>query len=270
MHPDDPLAPLATRALAGDRSALGALCHALQGPLYRLALRTLGSTADAEDATQEVLIQIVTHLSQFRGESRLLTWSYTIATRHLLRRPKGNRETPVDLEQMAAIIDLGLSVTQPGAQPEGEVRVLEREVRLACTQNMLFALSRDERVAVLLVEVLGASDVEAAQMCEVTPEALRQRLSRARAKMRPVLEERCGLIDASKPCRCDRQANAKQQLAPIRRHWTSLPLADEVAQAHEQLGQLRRLQPIFGTDPPIAPPERLWEGLVERFPALFG
>jgi RNA polymerase sigma factor (sigma-70 family) len=269
MPTDDPLAPLVPLAIGGDRAALADLCRALEGPLYRLALRTLGHTADAEDATQEVLIQIVTHLSQFRGESRFLTWCYTIATRHLMRRPRGRRETPVDVDAMASLIDLGLSVTHPDAQPEGEVHVLAREVRLTCTQNMLFSLTRDERIAVLLVEVLGATDVEAAAMCEVSPEALRQRVSRARAKLRPVLEERCGLLDASKPCRCDRQASAKQQLGPIARRWTSLPVADEVARAQEQLGALRRLTPIFGTDPPIAPPAALWEGLVTRFPALF-
>ncbi len=73
----DPHAALAERALAGDRAALEQLCRQLQGPLFRLALRVLGEVEEASDATQEVLIKLVTHLSQFRGESRLLTWAYS-------------------------------------------------------------------------------------------------------------------------------------------------------------------------------------------------
>ena len=74
-----------TAAKAGDGHALEALLEAVQGPVYGLALRMLWHPADAEDATQEILIKVVTHLSQFRGDSSFKTWMFRVATNHLLK-----------------------------------------------------------------------------------------------------------------------------------------------------------------------------------------
>jgi DNA-directed RNA polymerase specialized sigma24 family protein len=82
--PADPLEPLRQRALAGDAAALDALCRALANPVFRLCLRMLGDVDDAEDATQEVLVKVVTHLGQFAGRSALTTWVHQIAVRHVL------------------------------------------------------------------------------------------------------------------------------------------------------------------------------------------
>jgi RNA polymerase sigma factor (sigma-70 family) len=46
-------------------------------PMYRLALRFTGAPADAEDATQEVMIRLLTQLGSFEGRSRFTTWAYT-------------------------------------------------------------------------------------------------------------------------------------------------------------------------------------------------
>lgn len=73
------LEDLAKRALEGDREALDRLVHALQGDIYGLALRMLWNREDAEDATQEILVRVVTRLSQFGFRSRLTTWVYRVA-----------------------------------------------------------------------------------------------------------------------------------------------------------------------------------------------
>lgn len=276
MTPDspqepDPLGQLAERALSGDRAALELLCRELQGPLFRLALRIVGKPEPARDATQEVLLQVVTHLSQFRGESRLLTWAYTIATRHFLRsRSKLARERGV--EALEGQIRLGLHVTEPSSAPEGDARLLERETRLGCTSAMLACLSREERVAVVLVEVLGADDELGARLCETSAATFRKRLSRARQKLRPILEDLCGLARSEAPCSCSRQARAKQIGGFTSTTYGHLPLVDEptVARAMEGLGALRRLGPVFAVEPLVAPPEDLWEALRRRLPVVLG
>ena len=66
----------------------------LQDPLYRLALRMTWRMADAEDATQEILIRVVTRLASWRGEAELLTWAYRIGVNYLLnlrRKTRGRR-----------------------------------------------------------------------------------------------------------------------------------------------------------------------------------
>jgi RNA polymerase sigma-70 factor (ECF subfamily) len=59
------------RALDGDRDALTRLVERVHSPVYRLALRFFGNRTDAEDASQEALIQIVTRLDRFSGRSAL-------------------------------------------------------------------------------------------------------------------------------------------------------------------------------------------------------
>ncbi|MFI5302795.1 MAG: sigma factor [Polyangiales bacterium] len=60
---------LVERTKAGDRAAAEALVAGVQDDVYRLAMRMLGMRAEAEDATQEILLQALTHLSEFRCES---------------------------------------------------------------------------------------------------------------------------------------------------------------------------------------------------------
>lgn len=62
-------------ALAGNRDALERIVRALQGDIYGLALRMLCNRQDAEDASQEILVRIVTRLSQFDFRSKLKTWA---------------------------------------------------------------------------------------------------------------------------------------------------------------------------------------------------
>ncbi|MFO7739936.1 MAG: sigma-70 family RNA polymerase sigma factor, partial [Desulfatiglandaceae bacterium] len=75
-------------AKEGGRNALEELVRTIQDRIYGLALRILFLPADAEDATQEILIKIITHLRSFKGESRFTTWCFRIAANHLLSTRK--------------------------------------------------------------------------------------------------------------------------------------------------------------------------------------
>ena len=67
---------LVARACSGDREALADLVRWHQGWIYNIALRMLYHPQDAEDATQEILIKVVTQLSSFEGRSSFRTWLY--------------------------------------------------------------------------------------------------------------------------------------------------------------------------------------------------
>ncbi len=69
------MASLVARSREGDRAALDALIHAIQPTIYKLAQRFLMIPADAEDASQEILLKIITRLSQFDGKSQFKTWA---------------------------------------------------------------------------------------------------------------------------------------------------------------------------------------------------
>jgi RNA polymerase sigma factor (sigma-70 family) len=230
----------------------------------------LGSAQDAEDCTQEILVVVVTHLAKFDGRSRVSTWVYTIASRHLLRARRSRlEERAVPLGSVVDVIELGLRTTEPTALPVGDARLLARDVQRTCTQAMLLALSREERLAVLLSDMLGATDSLGAAICEVSADAFRQRLARGRATLKPILEEQCGLAMPERPCRCLRQAATKQRLGmklPVYRDPEGQ--SETFSRAHDQLGTLARLGHVFAVDPPPVPREELWQELERRFPDL--
>src|ERR1700731_1035533 len=86
---------LVLRARAGDRKALEDLIERHQAWIYNIALRMLFHTQDAEDATQEILIKVVTRLASFEGRSSFRTWLYRIVANHLLNVKRGREELKV-------------------------------------------------------------------------------------------------------------------------------------------------------------------------------
>ena len=66
------LEQLVQDANSGDREALELIIQNIQTPIYRMAFRMLGLPEDAEDAAQEILIKVITHLGDFRGRQRIL------------------------------------------------------------------------------------------------------------------------------------------------------------------------------------------------------
>jgi RNA polymerase sigma factor (sigma-70 family) len=264
---------LARRAVEGDRDALAGLVRELQNPMYRLALRFLGHPEDAQDACQEILIRIVTRLGTFEGRSKFTTWAYTVATRSLLRTRKRTIESSVKgAEQFAAFLDAGMGDIDTTIE-EVEYRSLCEEVRISCTYGMLLCLSRPQRAAYLLADVVGVTDVEGAEILECTREAFRQRVVRARRTLRYIIDNRCGLVDPANPCRCGRQIAASEVAGILRRD--DLPLADHpreevrvwIDPVAKQLDDVVAIGELYRFDRFAAPAE-LWDDLQRRYPEL--
>src|SRR2546427_11222277 len=87
------LAERARAAAKGDKVAAHAILEAVQDDVYGLALRMLGHPADAEDAAQEILVVVLTHLGSFRGESAFRTWVWRVAADPPARVRRGRRGT---------------------------------------------------------------------------------------------------------------------------------------------------------------------------------
>lgn len=80
---NEALQDLVAKATAGDKKALETLVAGVQDIVFNLSLRMLGTFADAEDATQDILLKMITHLSSFEGKSAFTTWVFSIAVNHL-------------------------------------------------------------------------------------------------------------------------------------------------------------------------------------------
>src|SRR5258706_1682385 len=172
----DGLSLLVERARAGDGKALNLLVAKLVDDVYHLSLRMTASPADAEDATQEVMIKVVTHLGTFRGDASVRTWAYRIAVRHLVDQRKTRVEAlGLDFDGFAADLLDGLE-----SQGQAEDPLAAAEVKLGCTLAMLTCLDREHRVAYILGEVFDFHSSLAATIADVSDQVYRQRLSRAR------------------------------------------------------------------------------------------
>lgn len=200
-------------AIAGDKDALNRLVASLQSDLYGLALRMLCNQEDAEDATQEILIRIVTRLSQFDFRSKLKTWAYRVAVNYILDVKKSAVERlHMTFEQLAEDITSGLG---EATLPEAEQSLLIEEVKIGCSFGMLQCLDRDHRLAYILGEVMEMQGPEAAGILNVSPELFRKRLQLARKEMLRFMKSYCGLASDEAPCRCNRQVSSGLQSGRI-------------------------------------------------------
>ncbi len=259
---------LVRRAVAGDAAALDQLCRALEGPVFSLCLRMLGSPDDAADATQEILVKVITHLANFEGRSAVTTWTHRIAVRHVLAMKATKAEQrAIPLEQFGDLIEQGLSFGANAPPPGPDERVLAREVRLSCTQGMLLALDRDQRLAVVLIDVLGLDAAEAAEVAEVTHDTMRKRLSRAHLRLMTFLKAQCGVANPDAPCRCEKQVAAKCAVG-LRRESARFERLVRGEDAVSATRELRNVRQVLVADGQLLPPPSIRERLKVHLPTL--
>ena len=177
---DHDLNQLVARAKAGDRIALEGVVRAVQDDVFDLALRMLGHVDDASDASQEILVRLVTKLDSFRGESRFRTWVYRVAAHALLNYRTHLRRPEIDFEEAAGQLETALAnAPNPPTQSDPAHKAPVNEVKLACAAGMLICLDRAHRLAYILGEVLELPGEDAAALLEISPVGFRKRLSRA-------------------------------------------------------------------------------------------
>jgi RNA polymerase sigma-70 factor (ECF subfamily) len=171
---------LVERLRHGDAAAFDRVYDAYRPKLFAFLLRMSRSRSVAEDLLDETWLRLVTHARSLRPETRLAPWLFTVA-RNLYW---SYRRTSL-LEQMREPDLLSLWPSPPPWPSPFElaaIRELERRVEVALSH-----LSPQHREVLLLVAHEGLTPGEAAVVCGVSPEALRQRLSRARAALAKIL-----------------------------------------------------------------------------------
>src|SRR6185437_5124933 len=129
----NPELELVKRVRKGEPAALSELMELTQDLVFNLAIRMLGNPADAEDASQEILIRVVSGLADFRGDSALRTWVYRVASNHLLTAQRKRTEQYFEnLDTVGAALDEGMASPVPALEDQ----VLVTEAKLHCTSHM--------------------------------------------------------------------------------------------------------------------------------------
>jgi RNA polymerase sigma factor (sigma-70 family) len=148
---------LVARARSGDRKALEDLVQRHQAWIYNIAVRMLYHPQDAEDATQEILIKVLTRLSSFEGRSSFRTWLYRIVVNHVLNMKRGRVEhASTDFASYGAALDDTPALEL--ADPKGtsaDTDLLVTEAMISCTSGMLLCLDREQRLTFILGAIFG-------------------------------------------------------------------------------------------------------------------
>jgi len=195
---------LVRRAQGGNREALEQLITRHQAWIYNIVLRMVYLPQDAEDATQEILVKLMTKLSTFAGKSTFRTWLYRIVVNHVLNM-KRRRADAVGwtFTRYADSLDgtPDMDLPDPRSVP-ADVQLLVDEARIGCTSGMLLCLDREQRLVYILGEIFGVTDVVGAELLETSRTNFRQKLARARRDLHNFLQDKCGLVNEANPCRC--------------------------------------------------------------------
>lgn len=202
------------RAQAGSREALEELVTRHQPWIYNIALRMVYFPADAEDATQEILIKLLTRLSTFEGRSSFRTWLYRLACNHILNmnRRRAEQRTWTFPGYAAGLDQSGDEEPPDQSTVPADVRLVIEEARIGCTTGMLLCLDREQRLVYVLGHIFGVSDRVGGELLEISRDGFRQKLSRARRDLHNFMEGQCGLVNAANPCRCARKARGFMKL----------------------------------------------------------
>jgi len=232
------LEDVARLAIDGDRDALDRLVRDLQGDVYGLALRMLWNREDAEDATQETLVRVVTRLAQFDFRSKLKTWVYRVAVNYILDVKRSPVERMhLNFERFAEDLAEGLSSDGP---TDAERSLLTEEVKIGCTLGMIQCLDRPHRLAYVFGEILELPGPEAADALEITPALFRKRLQQARAAIVSFTRTYCGLASDTAACACHRRVPAALRVGRIREE--GVDFAGEASSYRETRSYVRRVE----------------------------
>ena len=173
-------AELVRRARAGEAQAFETLIGMHAGRVHRMLVRVLENPTDAEDVLQETFIKAWRALPRFRGEAQLSTWLYRIAMNEASRhRSAGARHEALPLDDMV------LEVPDRGAGPPALAESAELRARL---ELFIRELPQPYREAVVLRDVEGLTNEEAADALGLGIRTFKSRLHRGRMALRRRLE----------------------------------------------------------------------------------
>jgi len=182
----------------------------------RRYLERLVSEGEAEDLTQDVFTRISRSLHTFRGEAKLSTWIYKIATNAAMDRMRQKARTGEE-------IPLDIAGDREDQNPwTGEIRTLDQQVIRKemndCIRNVVARLPEIYRTVIVLSEFEGFTNEEIAHILGLGMETVKIRLHRGRAKLKEELSRYCILYrDGRNELACDLKEGLTVPRSPRRK-----------------------------------------------------
>lgn len=183
----------------GDRAEFAKVVEAYSEKMYRLILKMLRNPQDAEDVLQETFLKAYRGFEDFRGNAKISTWLYRIATNEALMFLRQKEEPKVSIDKQALADDgqayTPMKIVDWCCLPEEELLSSEAMDYL---DRAIDQLSESMRITFLLRDLEGLSTRETAEVLDISEAAVKTRLSRARMHLRERLSGYYGQkLDAS-------------------------------------------------------------------------
>ena len=257
---NEELLELIQKATAGDKPSLETVLLSVQDLIFNLSLRMLGTFPDAEDASQDIILKVMTHLSSFKGESSFSTWVFRIAVNHLKDYKKHMfARFPLSFEFYGDDIKYANTEDVPDMTQNVEKAILAEELKLSCTNVMLQCLDTESRCIFILGTMFQVDSRIAGDILGITPEAYRQRLSRVRKKMADFLTEYCGEYGKGK-CHCADRVNyaiRSRRIHPAQLYFQTAVPAQVMLDVKEAMEEIDGLSQEFSFCKTYQSPENL-------------
>ncbi len=172
-----------------DERAFNRLVLRFQDRVYSVCFRFLASEEEARDVAQEVFVTIFQKIHLFRGDSKLSTWIFRVATNHaknrikyLSRRHDRDQDSFDDMPVQPSSGRLSSDVPRPDQEVEG--RQLEDFL-----QGALRSLEEDQRAVVILRDIQGLTYDDIAEVTGLNLGTVKSRLHRGRVRLKEALDE---------------------------------------------------------------------------------
>lgn len=229
-------------SLNGNKESLERLIKSIDGFVYNLSLRFLWNKTDAEDATQEILIKVITNLGKYEGKSKLNTWVYRIAVNYLINQKKKSsfEKRPITFSQFSEELN---SLKEPVSYDAPDKDLLDKEMKTGCTLAMLQCLNRELRMVFILGSVLNIKSNVAGEILGITPVNFRKRLEKSRKLIGGFLDSNCGVYNPENKCRCNNRIHPALALKRIDKN--NLNFMDDVEPYNDEMEELSSLTGVY-------------------------
>jgi RNA polymerase sigma-70 factor (ECF subfamily) len=173
---EDPDGPLIVAVACGDQTAVRTLVDRHMTKLYAVSFRLLKNKEDADEVVQEVFLKVWTHAAKWEpGRAKFETWMHRVAINLCYDRLRKHREV---------IMDEVPDTADEKASPAGELQQRQVSTRLRLA---LEALPIRQRTAIELCHYQEFTNIEGAEIMEISVDAMESLLARGRRALKAAL-----------------------------------------------------------------------------------
>lgn len=179
----------------GDSSAIEQLVLKYQNRIYNVILKICADPDDAAELTQETFVKVIENLDKFEGRSGFYTWTFRIAVNLTLNYCQRNSklafqslDAELDQQDDRKVRQVLKDFLSDDSSPDPAAEVQNKEL-YRITAKALMGLDETHRTVIVLRDIEGMSYARIAEVLDIELGTVRSRLSRARSKMRDILED---------------------------------------------------------------------------------